>query len=334
MAAPRVSVTLPCWNAAPYLPRALQSLAAQTFSDFEVIAVDDGSTDQTPQILREWASRDARIRLVEQNHAGVVTAANAAVDRARADLIARFDADDIMHPRRLEWQTDLFEAAPNLTIAGGLVRCFPRAKLGDGMKRYEQWLNSLRAHEEIVRDIFVENVLVHPSIMVRAEAMRRVGAYRDEGWPEDYDLLLRLYGAGAQFAKVPRVVLWWRDQQQRLTRTRPEYAFTQFRRCKVHYLRALHLKERNRVAIWGAGKEGRALGKHVKRVGLEITRFIDIAPTKLGKRLLGAPVETSDALQRDEYLLVAVGAAGARDLIREELAARGWSEPDDYRTMA
>ena len=62
MAAPRVSVILPCWNAAPYLPRALQSLSAQTFSDFEIIAVDDGSTDQTPQILREWASREARIR--------------------------------------------------------------------------------------------------------------------------------------------------------------------------------------------------------------------------------------------------------------------------------
>lgn len=62
---------------------------------------------------------------------------------------------------------------------------------------------------------------------------------------------------------MPRVVLWWRDRQQRLTRTRPEYASTQFRRCKVHYLRALHLKERDRVAIWGAGKEGLALGKHV-----------------------------------------------------------------------
>ena len=88
------------------------------------------------------------------------------------------------------------------------------------------------------------------------------------------------------------------------------------------------------MAVWGAGKEGRALGKHLRREGIEVARYLDIAPTKIGRRLLGAPVEAPEALRREEYLLVAVGTAGARELIRAELAERGWREPEDYRTMA
>ena len=330
---PRVSVIMPCWNAARYLGRTLESLAAQTFRDFEAIIVDDGSTDETPLVLADWAARDRRLKVVRQEHQGLVAAPQRALDESAGELIARMDADDIAHPRRLEWQVGLMQERPEVTMAGGLVRMFPRAAMREGMRRYERWLNSVCTQEQIARDMFVENPLAHPSVMMRADAVRGVGGYRDAGWPEDYDLCLRLYGAGARFEKVPEVVLWWRDQPDRATRTHGRYARTQFRRCKVHYLKALHLGDRGRVAIWGAGKEGRALGKHVRRAGIEIARFIDIAPTKIGGTLLGAPVEGPEAVRPDEYLLVAAGAAGARSLIREELNGRGLREPEHYRTM-
>lgn len=334
MRAPRVSVLLPCWNAASFLERALKSVCAQSFPELEIVAVDDGSTDDTPRLLEDWAGRDGRLRVVRREHAGLVAALNAGLAEARGELVARMDADDIAHPRRLEWQVALMDGRPEVTVVGGLVRCFPRAKVAEGMARYERWLNSVRTHEEITRDMFVESPLAHPSVTVRAEALREAGGYRAEGWAEDYDLWLRLYGAGARFEKVPRVVLWWREWEGRATRTGGEYAGTEFRRCKVHYLKALHLGGREEVAIWGAGKEGRALGKHVKRVGLGIARYLDIAPSKIGKRVLGAPVEGPEGLRPEEYLLVAVGARGAREKIRAELAARGLTEPEDYRTMA
>jgi len=327
-------VVLPCWNAAPYLDRALASLASQTFTDFEVIAVDDGSTDETPLLLEAWAQRDARVSWLRRGHEGLVAALNAGLKRGRGRLVARMDGDDIAHPRRFEWQVALFDRHPDVTVAGGLVRCFPRARLAAGMQRYERWLNSVRSHEQIAHDLFVESPIAHPSVMMRTEAVAQVGGYRAVGWPEDYDLWFRLYEAGARFEKSPHVVVWWRDREQRATRTSAEYTATQFRRCKVHYLKRLHLGGRARVAVWGAGKEGRALGKHLKREEIEVARYLDIAPTKIGGRLLGAPVQGGDALRRDEYLLVAVGAAGARELIRAGLAERGWREPEHYRTMA
>jgi GT2 family glycosyltransferase len=219
-------------------------------------------------------------------------------------------------------------------MVGGLVRFFPRAQMRAGMRRYERWLNSITSHEEVVRDFFVENPLAHPSVMMRAEAVRRAGGYRDAGWAEDYDLCFRMLMDGARFEKVPQVVHWWRDRPDRATRTQSRYASTEFRRCKVHYLKRLHLGERTRVQIWGAGKEGRALGKHIRRAELEIARYVDIAPTKIGRQLLGAPIEDVGQLTKDDYLLVAVGAERARRLIREELTRLGWSEPEDYRTMA
>ncbi len=299
----------------------------------------DGSTDDTARLLAQCAAHEPRLRVIARDHQGLVPALNAGLAEARGELIARMDADDIAHPRRLQWQTELMAQRPELTVVGGLVRSFPRAELAGGMVRYERWLNALRTHDEIARDLFVESPLAHPTVMARADSLRAVGGYRAMGWPEDYDLWLRLYGAGARFGKVPRVVLWWREWQGRATRVADEYAGTQFRRCKVHHLKELHLRGRREIVIWGAGKEGRALGKHLKRAALHIVRYIDIAPTKIGKRLLGAPIQSLDALPPSPqpgmpYLLVAVGAQGARQLIRAELSTRCYSEPEHYRTMA
>ena len=334
MGSPRVSVIMPCWNAARYLDEAMGSVLAQTFSEFEVVVVDDGSDDETPALLDAWAGRDSRVRVVRQEHQGLIVAPQRAVEESRGELLARMDSDDIMHPRRLEWQVEMMWERPRLGMCGGLIEFFPREEIKPGMLRYERWLNSVVTHEEIVRDMFVEHPLAHPSVMMRRAAVLEVGGYREMGWPEDYDLCLRMYGAGWEFAKVREVIHRWRERPDRVTRARARYAKTKFRACKVYFLKELHLRGRDMVQVWGAGKEGRALGKHLKRAGLTISRHIDIAPTKIGTRVLGAPVVGQEGLSREEYLLVAVGAKGAREEIRGWLGERGWREPEDYRTMA
>jgi len=324
---------MPCWNAARYLDEAMGSVLAQTFSDFEVVVVDDGSDDETPALLDAWARRDARVRVVRQEHQGLVVAPQRAVEEARGELLARMDSDDIMHPRRLEWQVEMMRGRPRLGMCGGLIEFFPREEIGPGMLRYERWLNALVTHDEIVGDMFVEHPLAHPSVTMRRAAVVQVGGYREMEWPEDYDLCLRMYGAGYEFGKVPEVIHQWRDRPDRVTRARARYAKTKFRACKVHFLKELHLRGRDTVQVWGAGKEGRALGKHLKRAGLTISRYIDIAPTKIGKKVLGAPVVGQEGLSRAQYLLVAVGVKGARGEIRGWLGEREWSEPEDCRTM-
>jgi GT2 family glycosyltransferase len=332
-ASPALSVILPCRDAARYLPACIASLQRQTQYDFEVIAVDDGSTDATASILGDWRRGDPRVRVITQHPLGLVAALNRGIAEASAPVIARMDADDIAHPRRFELQAALLQTGA-VDVASCLVRCFPRAQLRRGMRRYEQWLNSLVSHQEMARDLFVESPLAHPSAIMRADALRSLGGYRDMGWPEDYDLWMRAYAAGLRFGKVPRRLYWWRERADRLSRTHGAYSPAAFRRCKVHHLKAIHLCGRTHVAVWGAGKEGKALARHLRREGIEVIRFIDVDPNKIGRTLLGSPVVGMDALNRDHYLLVAVGAHGAREEIRAYLAAAGWREPRDYRTMA
>lgn len=94
---PLVSVLMPCYNAADTLPEALQSLSAQTWHDFEIIAVDDGSTDATPLVLRDWARKERRLRLLSQPHQGIIAALNAGLEQCQGQYIARMDADDRAH---------------------------------------------------------------------------------------------------------------------------------------------------------------------------------------------------------------------------------------------
>src|SRR5262245_28113652 len=153
---PALSVLLPVRDATATLDDALASLAAQTFTDFEIVAVDDGSTDATPDILARWSTRGLPLSLVRGEPRGIVAALQQASALAPAPLVARMDADDIAHPRRFERQIALLEAQPEIAAAGTLIGYFPDDAVRDGARDYERWINSLVTPEEIERDLFVE----------------------------------------------------------------------------------------------------------------------------------------------------------------------------------
>ena len=151
-----------------------------------------------------------------------------------------------------------------------------------------------------------------------------------------HDLVLRLHTSGAQLANVPRVLHFWREGSHRMSRTDPRYAPDAFRRCKIHYLRAGLLEGRDVVNIWGAGRVGKDFARALADAGVRVANFFDIDPRKIGQEIHGAAVRPVDEAprRRTEYLLVAVGAPGAREMIREELAAAGYEEPLDYCCVA
>ncbi len=166
---PKVSVLLPCYNAAGTLDTALSSLARQTLKDFEIIAVDDGSTDETPALLEAWSRREPRLRRHWQPHAGIIPALNAGLAACQAQLIARMDVDDRAHPERLARQLAYLESNQDIAVAGCLVQGFPPGQVRQGFQIYIAWLNSLVTDDDIRREIFVESPLVHPSVMFRKE---------------------------------------------------------------------------------------------------------------------------------------------------------------------
>ncbi|HTZ05394.1 MAG TPA: glycosyltransferase family 2 protein, partial [Gaiellaceae bacterium] len=263
-----VSVLLPVRDGEAFLDDALRSIAEQTREDLEVVVVDDGSRDASGDIARDWAARDARFRVVRQEPLGFVAASQRGCAEARGGYVAAMGADDVARPRRLELQLAVLQDE-GLDACGGGVSYFPDAT--DGLRRYERWLNSLTTVEAAARDLFVECPIGHPTLFARAGAI----SYRAVDWPEDYDLVLRLWAAGGRFRNLDEVVLDWRDHPARLARTDERYSLTAFARCKVHYLRGHVLRGRPAV-VWGSGPVGKLHARALLDAGVAVSAFVDV----------------------------------------------------------
>ena len=337
---PLVSVLMSAYNAAATLDETLQTLQAQTMDDFEVVAVDDGSTDATRQILTNWQKSFPSLRLISAPHRGLIPALNEGLGLCRGTLVARMDADDLAHPQRLEKQAQLLQRQPDISVVGSLVKTFPREDVGQGLRIYEDWLNQLVHHDDIAREIFIESPLANPSAMVRRQEILDLGGYCEHGWPEDYDLWLRYFAAGRRFAKVPEVLLCWREHPGRVTHTDSRYSVENFLRAKAFYLGQGPLRESRDLLVWGAGKTGRRLSKHLIRGGFRPRAFVDIATAKIGKTLRGIPIIGAADLPalwhqlERPLLLIAVASRGARALIRTELARLQLVETRDFWCVA
>jgi glycosyltransferase involved in cell wall biosynthesis len=331
-----VSVLLPVWNAAATLPECVESLLAQSLREIEVVAVDDGSTDGSREWLLARARAEPRLRVLARPHRGLVAALNPAARAARAPFLARMDADDVAHRERLRLQLSrLLDARTAQTILGARVRVPGRRRGNAGMRAYVRWSNRLLSHRAIVRDMFVESPLVHPSVMLSRQLLLGLGGYREGPFPEDYDLWLRALQAGVRFAKCPEVLLEWRDLPGRLTRSDPRYSEACFRERKLDALLEGVLRRRAAV-VWGAGPIGKGWARSLRARGVPLVALVEVAPRKLGQRIHGAPVldvERAARLSGPLHLL-AVGQPGARRRMRALLGRAGLVEGGDFVAVA
>jgi glycosyltransferase involved in cell wall biosynthesis len=329
VASPLVSVLLPVRDEAPYLSEALESLSAQTLDDFEVVVVDDGSHDESAEIAEAHARDDGRFRVVRQRRTGLVAALERARPEASGRFLARMDGDDVALPHRLEVQAAALEEDDSLAACGGGIEYFAEATVRDGSRRYERWINGLVTAEAAARDVFVECPIPHPTLMGRREVVE----YRACDWPEDYDLVLRLWARGQRFRNVDEVVLRWRDHPARLSRTEPRYSLDAFVRCKVAHLRATLLRGFESVVVWGAGPVGKSFAR---ALGRQVVAFVDVDSRKIGKQIYGAPVVTADraAAFADAFALGAVAGEEARTQIRATVAAQGRRDGVDFVAVA
>jgi glycosyltransferase involved in cell wall biosynthesis len=337
---PALSVLMPCYNATDTIVEVLENLAEQTFVDYEIVAVEDGSQDNTGEILDAWAKQDQRLRVIRQSHQGIVQALNRGLRECQGGLIARMDADDVCLPERFEQQVTWMQDHPETTVAGSLVESYSQEGVSEGFAIYLEWLNSLVRNADIRREIFVESPLAHPSVIMRRSELEALGGYQEHGWPEDYDLWLRYYQAGAIFNKVPEVLLRWREHPGQLSRKDKRYSLENFLRLKACYLSATILKGKDGVIIWGAGMTGRRVSKHLVRRGIMLQAFLDTDSKKIGKFQRGIPIIASELLPElwkrfdSPTLLVAVGARTARPLIRAKLLAYQLEEEKDWWFIA
>lgn len=223
---PRVSVIIPAYNAQRYLGESVESVLAQTFTDFECIVVDDGSTDRTQRILSELAERDERLRSIRIPHGGIVEALNAGVSEARGELIARMDADDVCLPRRLARQVRHMDEHPECVTLGTAVMLVDPY----GSTLWE--IGVKPEHEQIDAELLKGNgwALFHPTALIRKTPMLAVGGYRPEyQWSEDIDLFLRMAEVG-RLANLTDALLHYRQHFASVNRNKVELQLRRNRR--------------------------------------------------------------------------------------------------------
>lgn len=319
---PEISVILPAFNAETTIERAVRSILDQTFSDLELIVVDDGSSDGTRGILE--SIHDPRLLVISGKHRGVAHASNLAFQKSVGQYVARMDADDVSHPRRLEKQLLLLQENDWDAVGCQVEIVDAAGKKVESMQRYQRWINQDTLEPRQIMSLrFVELPLVNPSILAKRKYFE-LGFLNNE-FPEDYELFLRAAEKGFRFGKVAESLLTWFESADRLTRNDERYSNQAFDGCRKKYLLSGPLALCEKVYLWGVGNTGKPWMRWLQDNGIEIERCFDVSQKKIGQAIHGTRVEPPENLigPADCPLVVAVGSDGARDLIIKFVNERG-----------
>jgi len=206
----RLSVVMPVKNSARFIAESLESVEGQTFGDFELIIVDDGSTDESMDIVRSF--KDARIRIVSGPRRGVAAAINRGLEEARGELVARIDADDVCEPDRFAVQVELLAREKSIHVAGSdFIEI-------DASGRTLAHFAAVDHPELAAASLLVENPLIHSSVTARLSVLKELGGYRETA-SEDYELWCRLVRSGGRLTNIPKTLIRWRWHKGAVTKS-------------------------------------------------------------------------------------------------------------------
>lgn len=203
---PKVSIIMPVYNTEKYLDQAIQSILNQTFKDFELIIIDDGSTDSSIEIIKKYLN-DKRVVLIKnKENMGISKSINVGIEKSKAALIARLDSDDNSRKDRLEKQYNYMKKNSDLSIIGSYVDVIDE----DGKLLYK--LEKPVTYDEIMKVCFFYGPFVQSSIMFKKVDVEKIGKYRGQyDYCEDIDLYLRLLYAGYKGENIPEYLVEWRQ---------------------------------------------------------------------------------------------------------------------------
>ena len=331
MEKPQISLLMPIHNNEATLSDCLESILAQTYPNFELVVIDDGSTDPSKMILEEYAGKDKRVNLLCHAHQGIVAALNLGLSQCQGKYIARMDGDDRMHSQRLEKQLQFMEKQAEVGLIGCLVEGIPTTTA------YQQWSNSLITNEAIKEEIFVESPIMHPTFFGKREIFEKLEGYRHHPWAEDYDFLLRAYQQQIRFGKVDQFLVQKKDSPTRLSRIDWKYKRPAMFHAKLHYFRQCgFLDQKKGVIIAGTGPSGRKIAAICQEMAITVLGFMDNRPGPPERTVMGLPAWgmtqslPSAVLEicQEAFILLAIGDKKGREQLISLL--RNASPPPDF----
>lgn len=261
---PLISIIMAAKNTQPYLPECLDSILAQTYPNWELIAVNDHSTDRTLEILQEYAQRDSRIRAFSSDKPKLIPTLKYGYRFVTGELVNRMDSDDRMPPDKLESLfTKYMDHGPGHVVAGGTQHFVDSGEVGGGFLRYEEWLNEVARTETHWKQIYKECVIPSHSWLISKTDLDAVGAFEPEVYPEDYDLCFRFYRHGLKVVGLDKVLHHWRDRSDRISRTWEEYKDNRYFELKLKYFYEIDRDPNRELLVWGAGRNGKDLVKRI-----------------------------------------------------------------------
>jgi len=201
---PKISVLMPVYNGEKYLKEAIESVLHQTFSDFEFLILDDGSTDKSAEIIQSYA--DSRIVFLQnEKNLGIVKTLNHGLDAARGEFVARMDADDVSLSERLKTQLQFLEAHGEFVLCGSAVEVVDEKS--DILRTYVPFLDDATLRMALA----LHNNFTHGAVMMRKDAVMQVGKYSEQAYlVEDYDLWIRLSRVG-KICNLPQILYQWQE---------------------------------------------------------------------------------------------------------------------------
>lgn len=295
MQTPLISILIPFKNTEAYINACLDSIINQSYTNWELIIIDDSSTDNSCQIVQEYSDLDSRITLLKNTGQGIISALQLAFKHSNGSLITRMDSDDIMLPNKLEILSQNLTQKGLGHVAIGMVEYFCENGIGDGYKNYETWLNRLTKTGINYSEIYKECVIPSPCWMIHKTDLIACGAFNPNVYPEDYDLTFRFYKQHYKCIPCNTVIHKWRDYSTRTSRTDAHYAENHFIPLKLNYFLELDYNSEKNLILWGAGRKGKALAKLLiqKEVSFE---WICDNPNKIGRDIYGKKLKDFNTL--------------------------------------
>lgn len=281
---PTVSILIPAKNEALFIEECLLSIQNQSHQNWEVILVDDHSTDATVSIVKRIVGQDSRFRYVSNEGQGIIAALQTAYALSEGNFITRMDADDRMRPNKIEaLLSGLLEYGKGHVAVGG-VHYFAESILKSGFKNYQKWLNEHTKKGTNFSDIFKECAIPSPCWMLCREDLDRINTFNETTYPEDYDLAFRMYSKGYKLIPTDEILHEWRDYELRTSRVSENYKEYTFTALKWHYFNLLHRNLNKKIVIMGTGYRGKRIAEHLLELDVDF-KWVSNNKEKIGKHI-------------------------------------------------
>ncbi|OEK05555.1 glycosyltransferase family 2 protein [Roseivirga misakiensis] len=319
-------------DTAPYLEECLDSILAQSYQNWELIAINDHSTDATPEILTYYAQKDRRIRVFHSERKKLIPTLKHGYQYAQGELINRMDSDDKMPFDKLDTLVrEWMQYGKGNIIAGGTEHFVDEGEVGGGFLRYENWLNQVAKESKHYQEIYQECVIPSHCWIIHRDDFELVDGFNPEVYPEDYDLCFRFYKHGLKVKGIDKVLHYWRDRSNRISRTWEEYKDNRYFEMKLRYFYDIDRDQARPLVLWGTGRNGKDMAKSLlnyeskfhwvsdneRKVGVNIydiqTAHLDIIPN------LDAP-----------QIMIVVASPEGKKQIEDQLESWGKRPVKDY----